>query len=246
MIDEVVILNLPRSVDRKDYCIGKLMERGTPANKIRVWAAKDDRDYEKTRDVCEAASADGFSIFAELLESGVHNRRPIAIITQGWNNLRVLREYSQSDKTVVFLQDDWYFRESYDFGYINEIVRYGMSLDDDLKYISLWYGKDADGIPNNIPSEKLIFPEKLLARGFVGSCHDVAMVLTPSGAKVIMELWLTQFSLPLESLFLALATTSLPGFYTSVKHLVRCSGFPSTIFREDNQGSIRGIDTTRD
>ena len=119
MIDEVVILNLPRCTDRKDHCISKLIERGTPPNKIRVWKAKDDIDYEKTRYVCEAAIADGFPHFGELLERGLQNRRPIAIITQAWNNLRMLREYFQSDKNKfnVPLGRQTSFGKS---GYLNE------------------------------------------------------------------------------------------------------------------------------
>ena len=240
MIDEVVILNLPRCPDRKDHCINKLIERGTPPNKIRIWEAKDDIDYEKSRHVCEAAITDGFPHFGELLERGLQNRRPIAIITQAWNNLRMLREYSQSDKTIVFLQDDWYFREPCDFEYVNYIVRYGMNLDDNLKYISLWYNNKDNRVIDGI------LPEKLLVHGFVGLCHDVAMVLTPSGAETIMDLWINQFSLPLESLFYSLTSTSMLGFYTSVKHLVRCSGISSTIYRKDAQGPIRKVKATAD
>ena len=240
MIDEVVILNLPRCTDRKDYCVSKLIERGTPPNKIRVWEAKDDMDYEKTRQVCEAAIADGFSHFGELLDRGKHNLRPIAIITQAWNNLRMFREYSQSDKTIVFLQDDWHFREPHEFGDVEDIVRYSMNLDANLKYISLWYSNKDDRVVDGIP------PEKLLTRGFVGFCHDVAMVLTPAGAETIMNLWINQFSLPLESFFYSLISTAMPGFYTSVQHLVKSSGMDSTIRREDAQGLIRKVKTTAD
>ena len=240
MIDEVVILNLPRCADRKDYCVSKLIERGTPPNKIRVWEAKDDMDYEKTSQVCEAAITDGFPHLGELLDRGKHNSRPIAIVAQSWNYLRMFREYSQSDKTIVFLHDDWYFKKPYDFEYVEGIVKYGMNLDDNLKYISLWYSNKDDRVVDGIP------PEKLLARGFVGFCHDVAMVLTPAGAETIMNLWINQFSLPLESFFYSLISTSMPGFYTSVKHLVRGSGFPSTIFHKDAQGPIRKVKTTAD
>ena len=246
LINEVVILNLPRCVDRKDHCIRQLIERGTPPNKIQVWKAKDDMDYEKTHHVCEAAIADGFPHFGDFLERGLQNRHPIAIVAQAWNYLRVFREYSQNDKTIVFLHDDWYFKKPYDFEYVAGIVRYGMNLDDNLKCISLWFNRQHDMVVNGIPSEKLVLPEKLLARGFVSKCHDVAMVLTPSGAETIMNLWINQFLLPLESFFSSLTVTSMPGFYTSVKHLVRGSGFPSTIFHKDAQGPIRKAETTAD
>ena len=128
LINEVVILNLPRCVDRKDHCIRQLIERGTPPNKIQVWKAKDDMDYEKTRHVCEAAIADGFPHFGDFLERGLQNRHPIAIVAQAWNYLRVFREYSQNDKTIVLLHDDWYFKKPYDFEYVAGIVRYGMNF----------------------------------------------------------------------------------------------------------------------
>ena len=83
MIDEVVILNLPRCVDRKDHCIRKLIESGTPPNKIQVWEAKDDMGYEKTRQVCEAAIADGFPHFGDFLERRLQNRHPIACTAIG-------------------------------------------------------------------------------------------------------------------------------------------------------------------
>ena len=73
MIDNVYILNLPREIKRRYVTEGGLLAKGVPLSKINVWEANDDRDYEKTRHVCEAAIADGFPEFQVHLDNGWHN-----------------------------------------------------------------------------------------------------------------------------------------------------------------------------
>ena len=113
MIDKVYILNIATETRRRDLCYQKLCEAGTPAEKIEVFEASTHDQFEKTRQLCEAAAAEKFGFFQKLLDTKYYNTCHIGYLAQAWSYLRFYRHIQETGETAILLHDDNKFQCSY-------------------------------------------------------------------------------------------------------------------------------------
>ena len=220
MLDECVVLNLPRSKKRRELCIKNLKEAGVPHEKIRIWVAHDHWNFESVPEVCESAIKDGFPLFSKLVKK---HKDFLGEITQAWNNMRWLREIANNEKTIVFLQDDWYITN---FEKLNRLVGFAFNIDPFFQYIGLYYSHKHRVNPHVHP----VLDGTQLLHGLMGFCQDVGMIITPDGAKTILNLW--EHISTLEVFFVFLMENCPPHFYTSAESYVKCIGLPSVFQRK--------------
>lgn len=106
MIDKIYILNEKEEVERKEKCRELLLEQGVPKSRIRLFKAKSHRGFEKSRDLCEAAAAEGFTFFDEYLKHGYHNTAQIAYLGMTWSYLSFCQHIVDTQETSMFIADD--------------------------------------------------------------------------------------------------------------------------------------------
>ena len=204
---DIYILNLPRDTHRFDLCYKDLCAKGVPTEKIHTWVANDDRDYEKTREVCEAAIADGFSEFQRFLDRDQHNKYNIAIFTQSWNYCRFFRHLIDEQKTALLIHDDVMLGDEMTYQVLNEMVECLHNRDEIFRYFTLWrfWGKERF-------DPKPISENLCIAQGVCTSGSDMAQVITPLGAEFLLENFAGHFPPQLENLINDL--NQVVGFYT--------------------------------
>lgn len=113
MIDNIYMLNVPEETERLRICTDELHRCGVPTEKIKVWEAKSHKPFAKSRDLCEAAAADGFAFFQIALEIGLHNNCFIGYLAQAWNYFSFMRYIVETNETSILLHDDSYFACAY-------------------------------------------------------------------------------------------------------------------------------------
>ena len=177
---DIYILNLPRDTHRLTLCHKELCARGIPAEKIHTWVANDDRDYEKTRQVCEAAIADGFPKYQSFLDRGEHNKRNIAIFTQSWNYCRFFRHLIEIQKDAVLIHDDMKFSPRMTYASLNEVIDFLHNRDEPFYFLTLRVF--------NTDSERIEVPENPdITYGIYNSSSDTAQVITLEGAEFLLS-----------------------------------------------------------
>ena len=245
---DIYILNLPRVTHRLTLCRQELYARGIPIEKIHTWVANDDRDYEKTHQVCEAAIADGFPKYQSFLDRGEHNRQNIAIFTQSWNYCRFFRHLKDEQKPALLIHDDMRLIQRVPvelYGDLNKIVDFLQNQDEIFYFLALWpWYKEAGDVVLENPH---------ILRGIYRSGADLAQVITPQGAELLLSRFEGYYPPRLES-FLEHDLNQTVGFYTMGRHSpIRCEKFieGSSIHNDKDtiiagHPFIRPIKTTRD
>ena len=132
MIDRIYIINLEHERTRKELCCTHLLEAGVPPEKISVWKASDNTFFPKTRDLCEAAAADGFLFFQKVLEENMQNEAGIGYLALLWSNLRILRHICETNETAIVIEDDTKIECQFD-----DLVNACEMLPKDLLYAQL-------------------------------------------------------------------------------------------------------------
>lgn len=252
---DIYILNLPRDTYRYNLCYKNLCAKGVPIQRIHTWVANDDRDYEKTRQVCEAAIADGFLKYQSFLDRGEHDQWNIAIFAQSWNYCRFFRHLIDEQKTALLIHDDVGFGNEMTYEILNEMVECLQNRDEVFRYLTLWaFGdkrkKDYAFVPEN--------PH--IVRGIYYYGCDMAQVITPQGAALLLSKFEGYFPPQLED-FILKDWHQAVGFYAiyaiNEESPLRCQNiihYRSNIFIENvdhystdvNAQYIRPIETTRD
>ena len=182
MIDSVYILNLPREIKRRYVTEGGLLAKGVPLSKVNVWVANDDRDYEKTRQVCEAAIADGFPEFQVHLDHGWHNDYNIGLLTQTWNYCRFFRYLADIDETVLLIHDE--MKLGMEFNHLVGMTAELQGRDPHFMYLTLWMQ-----YPNKerLPLCTLKENSKI-ARGLYEWGTDMAQIMNSKCARLFSDL----------------------------------------------------------
>lgn len=106
MIDKIYILNAADQTERLGHCYRMLKNRKIPDEKIAVWTAKTCQPYKKTRDLCEAAAAEGYKFFEKLLQTKEYNTCNITNLAQTWSHCAFLQHITVSGETAILLYDD--------------------------------------------------------------------------------------------------------------------------------------------
>ena len=243
---DIYILNLPRETHRFSLCHKELCARGIPTEKIHTWVANDDRDYEKTRQVCEAAIADGFPKYQSFLDKGQHNEEGIAIFTQSWNYCRFFRHLIETQKDAVLIHDDMKFDPGMTYATLNEVIDFLHNRDEPFYFLTLRMRKDLS---------MELEPEFGTENRFVlnginihSPSPDTAFVITPQGAELLSEFegW---FPPRLERCLYSLGRRE--GSYSVGYSTINCHKFirGSDIFDHSpgsNHPLLRLVETTRD
>lgn len=181
MIDNVYILNLPREIKRCYVTEGGLLAKGVPLSKINVWVANDDRDYEKTRHVCEAAIADGFPEFQVHLDNGWHNNYNIGLLTQTWNYCRFFRYLADIDETVLLIHDE--MKLGMEFDHLVGMTAELQVRDPHFMYLTLWMQyPNRERLPLRTLKEN---PD--IARGLYEWGSDMAQVMNSKCARLFFD-----------------------------------------------------------
>ena len=247
---DIYILNVPREVKRRYVTEGALRAKGVPSSKINVWKANDDIDYEKTRQVCEAAIADGFPEFQVRLDNGQHNKKGIVHVTQSWNYCRFFRHLMDKQKTALLIHDDVMFGEKMTYSVLNEMVGCLHNRDEIFRYWTLWirWFESKENInPKPIPENSNI------TRGIYNKGCDMAQVITPTGAEFLLSKFEGYFLGVLEELIFYQLKHQV-GFYTLIDEepfgcnkLTRESTIRSSEgYKRSPEGFIRPIEETKD
>lgn len=246
----VYILNLEVEQKRRYMCEGALFAMNTPFKRVKRWIAKDDWKYEKSSEVIHAAIRDGFSSFQSYLDNGQQNKDGIAIYTQTWNYCRFWRSLIENNETALLIQDDRRLRASYPR--MLEIYKELISFDPEFQFLSLWY-VEKEVVPNLLPARR-ISPESTIASGIYTNGACAGHIVTPKGAKVLLDIVPGFFPLRVEYA-VRLQCMRRDHFYTlidetqNLTHLVADNRKylpPRIISGEGPDGYVRPIHTTSD
>ena len=245
MAIDIYILNLPRATHRFESCSKELRAREIPVESIHTWVANDDMDYEKTREVCEAAIADGFPKYQSFLDKGQQNACNIAHLTQSWNWCRFFRHLIEAQKTALFIQDDVMLGPEMTYQVLNEMVDCLHDRNGIFLYFTLWirwFNSRASINP------KPLMENPHITRGIYSKGCDMAQVITPQGAAFLLSKFEGYFYPVLEDLVFE-ELKHRDGFYTLIDEApFSCRKWTraSTIRLEGIDGFVRPIDTTKD
>lgn len=245
MAIDIYILNLPREMKRRYMTEGALRAKGVPSSKIHIWEANDDQDYEKTRQVCEAAIADGFPQYQSFLDKGQHNACNIAHLTQSWNWCRFFRHLIEEQKTALLIQDDVMLGPKMTYEVLNKMVDCLQDRNKIFHYFTLWirWFKNKGKI-----NPKPIMENHYITRGVYSKGCDMAQVITPQGADSLLSKFEGYFYPVLEDLVFD-QLKHQDGFYTLIdEEPFSCKKWTreSTIRLEGVDGFIRPIENTKD
>ena len=180
---DVYILNLQAEQKRRYICEGALFAMDTPFVHVKRWEAIDDLNYIKSREVLEAAIADGFPAFQSYLNRGVQNKEGIGVLTQTWNYCRFWRHVVAENKTVMLIQDDRRFRVPYPkMVEITEEVIYGPNF----HLLSLWCRHHA--VKDKYLPFRWISDGSPIAHGIYEGGADVGQIVSPKGAQWLLDI----------------------------------------------------------
>lgn len=174
-------MTLERTHRRKDACLGSLSTVHIPPDTLEPVCGRDDRDYEKSRQLCEAAVSDGFEVFGRLIEAGEHNRRGITDICQAWNFYRLWQKVIDFGKPCMIIQDDWTLAYPICFWDIDAIAT-------ELRADLLLLGGSEDYAPFRAKTVRCTDSRGTqCVKGIINN-QDMAMVVSPIGAQYLMDM----------------------------------------------------------
>ena len=179
------ILNLERRRDRRDVMAGNLQTLGVPFDNVTFHAAPDAMEYEITRDICDAAVAEGFPIFETYRNN--HNKGSVATF---WGACQILRHIASDEHSYeygYYNQDDIIFKMPY--RKLQEIIMYLEKYSRDtyqspflILQMRTFFGKPHKSTYEPRP----IFPTSFIQRGLYGK-GEVGLVLSKEGAAFLLE-----------------------------------------------------------
>ena len=164
-------------------CEGALFAMGTPFVNVKRWEAIDDLNYIKSREVLEAAIANGFPAFQSYLDRGLQNTENIAILTQTWNYCRFWRHVVAENKTVMLIHDDRRFRVPYPK--MVEITK-DVIQKPDFHFLSLWCRHYS--VKDKFLPFRWISDGSPIAHGIYEGGADVGHIVSPKGAKWLLDM----------------------------------------------------------
>jgi len=180
IIEKTLIMTLEKTPDRLTSCLGALSTVHIPNDTLTPVFGNDDFDYEKSRQMCEAAATDGFDVFEKVLEKNEHNRKPITDMTQCWNYLRLWRKVIELGVTCLIIHDDYTLAYPIVFLDIEHIAN---DLSPDILILS--------GSPDyaEFRRETVMCTDGYgtrCVRGIINN-QDMGMLVSPKGAQYLTE-----------------------------------------------------------
>lgn len=179
------ILNLERRKDRRDVTAGSLQTLGVPFHVIVFHKAPDAMEYETTRDLCDAAVADGFPIFETYRNN--YNKGSIATFWGGCRMLRYIASEEHPYSYGYYNQDDIIFKMPY--RKLQEILMYLERYSRDtyqspffILQMRTFFGKPY----KNTYEPRPIFPSSYIQQGLYGK-GEIGLVFSKKGAAFLLE-----------------------------------------------------------
>lgn len=188
MIDKVYILNLPRETYRLQLCHASLLSlTQVPEEKLEVFEAMDNLEYQKSQDICKAAIADGFPGFQNYIDGGWPKKESIGIFALAWSQARFFRHVCEENITACLFLDDRTLGTP--FQELDTLVCKLKEIDTSFKYLNTtwgrgdkaWYGKGGKRCLPELPSVAYNLP--------LNSPVDAVAVISPEGAAWFLEHW---------------------------------------------------------
>lgn len=226
MIDKVYILHLPRCQDRFIFSVDRLVQMGVPGDKIKIWEAIDNLDFEKTLQVRDAMLADGFLEADKWFSDEKYRQYPLAYFCQGWSYCRWYRHIAQTDETALLVQDRRGLQIPFE-KLLREISVLQES-DPDFLYASL----RCDCVPYYEPN--WVSEDSLWAYGTYDlSAPDWGLVMTKAGAEKILRR-VFDFGRPLSDEFFQNDT-----FSRNSEHVYSLAGYHPTLPVSEIKAALR-------
>ena len=190
-IEGVIFFSLKRRRERFWAQMGALKSRYVPDEVIYPMDAMDGADYETSRDVINAAVADGFPHFGALTDDWLakgYTTGERGSLATTWSFLRAFRKVIELDKPSIVMVDNFFL--SRNFGEFQQLFDDVESLEQ-LKIIQLHHWDSRFDSPIN--SEDYVrvpwyreHEGKHLTKGLAGT-GDSVIFLTPAGAELLLH-----------------------------------------------------------
>ena len=181
-IEHIVLMNLRRREDKYWFALGTLSVLGfdcspTSGQVIR-FITHDGLDYPDAKSVHDAAVADGFPEFAEFQ---FERRSRVAWM---WSWRCALRRIVEMGNMVLLLIDD--HLPTWNFTYIRfrELVNSCRYEDPDVRIIQLYHVE----VPHHPVALMKPKPRGAILEKGLSGWGDVALILSPEGARLLLEM----------------------------------------------------------
>ena len=118
MIDQVIALTIPRSVDRQWLYFGRMTAMGVPANRIFFFRGADAKHFNNSYDkIADAAEKDGYPFVRQFqgYTDVLRVQQTPSQMAQVWSYAKILRYITEIDQTVLVTWDDRYLTTSFNF-----------------------------------------------------------------------------------------------------------------------------------
>ena len=209
MIDEFLIITIPRSIKRQWAVLGGTVARGVPYEMIKFVMGEDAKDYNNNMEtITKKAKSAGYP-FLEQFGIGLQSKyvkQSAGNIALFWNWAKTLQYIAESGKTVYLTWDDRI--PQVPFKIIESVLTELYKRQEDfyiwqLRLRSVWQhlkaiGKTAYGENDDIEAERDLFLQTVehtdtyfqhfLQLGLLG--YDETMIMSPRGAQWLLDLML--------------------------------------------------------
>ena len=242
MLNQVMVMNIPKNEKRWYYMLGVLMAHGFPmggdsspwGNMIIRFPAHDGLDYPDREAVVEAAITDGFPYFNRF-----HRMKTRSTVAWCWTWASALRKIVEMNRTVLLLVDDRYPRFGWSYRRLSLLVRecarasHGHGTFRGIQLEACIRAHDIR--PPYKPHTSMLHP------GFAG-CNDNAFILNAEGAKLLLEVHSEPpYDFPLKDILtVAQRGVDDPKYYDGLWHtleplvMTKCPRWGSDLGRKDD------------
>ena len=219
----VYIFSIQRARRRQDMCMGSLLEKGVPHNKIRPFYGPDHTHFVDIDMLCNAAVADGF-LGAEKLE-----RCSIAVAAQMWGYFQFFRLIQESDQCALYLHDDAYLNLQY--WHYKQICTQLYRHDPEFKFLGL----TTTALAKSRDVQFVMYHPVL--KGIPTGMSDHAGIVSPKFLDWFVDRFLESETTALDQFFWQEYDPSIAGFYGMPAELSSqrfpVEAVPSLIFDSD-------------
>ena len=186
-IDKIVYPNLTRRSDRRDHILNEFERNNFPLELVHRFEGHDGFDYPTTESICEAMIADGFGKAVSCrLESGLNEEYGGGDFAVLWTYLSIYHEFvdADPDSLMMFVVDDCVIHKDWiSFQYTVS------NLPEDFRLLQLchWHPEQSDSSLELSPTFVSPVPYNSEIYYGLGGCGDFGLVMTPSGARQLLE-----------------------------------------------------------
>ncbi len=214
---KVYYVNRADREDRNYLFRGAMAAMGFPPEDLIRVIAKNREDYPSRAELCDAAAADGFEGFFMRMRDRAYPG--YGHLVGAWSMMRSWRIIAEGDEVALHMIDDYYIKQP------RQALELLLAPLDDLNLVQLaWHIRDDVffmdkynlGIPYYHVPEEVSDKSPYFLKGAWHGCADWALVLSPKGARAILQYMETQSPINAECITTAMQHTyrDFPGIYS--------------------------------